>query len=206
MMADVSVQALTSTLCLDQAAVGFIDEPDGRLALILEDGGQRKLGALAGAWRREMHRRRLAERDGGIRLYERIAGLIGARRWVGLRRDFAQLRRHRRDPASAHSVTVAAALRSPSMRLSGIDTTASSSSRRATRAISWPALTTCPTSTGSAVITPASVAREIRIGELVLRQCKRPHGPLDASARFIRGRLLLLVAGVADPVFLVERA
>ena len=69
---------------LDQTAVRFIDEPYRGLALILEDGGQRKLGALAGAQRREMHRRRLAERDGGVRLRQRIAGLIGARRWIGL--------------------------------------------------------------------------------------------------------------------------
>ena len=157
-MADVSVQALTSTPCLDQAAVRFIDEPYGRLALILEDGGQRKLGALAGALRREMHRRRLAERDGGVRLHERIAGLIGARRRdppAARPRAAWPRRRDRRPPTASRSPPQ---LRSPSMRLSGIDTTASSSSRRATRAISWPALTTCPTSTGSAVITPASVA------------------------------------------------
>ena len=85
MMADVSVQAADLDAGLDQTAVGFIDEPYGRPALILEDRGQRKLGALAGAWGREMHRRRLAERYGGVRPYERIAGLIGARCRVRLR-------------------------------------------------------------------------------------------------------------------------
>ena len=74
MMADVSVQAADLDACLDQTAVRFIDKPHGGLALILEDRGQRKLGALAGAWRREMHRRRLAERDGGVRLYAANSG------------------------------------------------------------------------------------------------------------------------------------
>ena len=84
MMADVSVQELTSTPCLDQAAVRFIDEPHRGLALILEHGGKGKRSAHAGTLRREMHRCGLAERDGGIRLRQRIAGLIGARRGIGL--------------------------------------------------------------------------------------------------------------------------
>src|SRR5204862_5436844 len=51
---------------LDQAAVRFIDEPYRRLPLILEDGRERKLGALAGALRRQMDRCRLAECYCGI--------------------------------------------------------------------------------------------------------------------------------------------
>ena len=64
---------------LDPTAAGLIDKPYGRSALILEGRGGNP-GALAGAWGRKMHRRRFAERYGGVRPYERIAGSIGARR------------------------------------------------------------------------------------------------------------------------------